>query len=48
METTLNEAVTKLQSEIEKMSVNLKAIERWVYFLSLIASYIMTDSDVCS
>ncbi|GAA5960068.1 hypothetical protein JCM3765_006153 [Sporobolomyces pararoseus] len=28
MESSLNEAVTKLQSEIEKMSVNLKAIER--------------------
>ncbi|GAA5911296.1 cohesin subunit SMC1 [Sporobolomyces salmoneus] len=28
MDTTLNEAVTKLQAEIEKMSVNLKAIER--------------------
>ncbi|GAA5883506.1 hypothetical protein JCM16303_005451 [Sporobolomyces ruberrimus] len=28
METTLHEAVTKLQSEIEKMSINLKAIER--------------------
>ncbi|GAA6023631.1 hypothetical protein JCM11491_006180 [Sporobolomyces phaffii] len=28
METTLNEVVTKLEAEIEKMSVNLKAIER--------------------
>jgi hypothetical protein len=39
METTLNEAVTKLQAEIEKMSVNLKAIERFVLHASSLQSY---------